>query len=109
MNMQCKTMLILSDLGYLLRSGLLLQFLGLFRLFESVYMILRTLLLESVTDLCSGYIMSVCSWISMLILPLMYESCLIRFGSMCFVLIIFRSGNVVWKTYAEPVRISLCA
>ena len=74
MNMQCKTEFILSDLGYLLRSELLLQFLGLFRLFEFVYMIFRTLLLGSMADLCSECAMGVYSSHFMLILQYSLKS-----------------------------------
>ena len=107
MNTSCKTMIILTDLGYLFRSELLLPFLGLFRLFEPVYMISITLLCESMADLCSECVPGVYSLCFMLILQYSLESCLIRFGSMCFMFIKSRSGVIVWKTYTEPVRFSL--
>ena len=109
MNMSCKTMIILSDLGYLLRSELLLQFLGLFRLFELVYVILRTLLLKSLVDLCSEYVISVYSSSCMLILQYSLESCFLSTGSAYLTYLMLRSSTGLWKTFAEPVRFSLCA
>ena len=97
MNMQCKTEFILSDLGYLLRSGLLLQFLVSFRLFGSVYMVLRTLMLESVVDLYSE--MFICRY-----LP---GSCSEYTGFAFFLFIILRFSTVMWITFTEPVRFSL--
>ena len=102
-------MILLSDLGYLFRSELLLKFLGSLRLFELVYMILRTLLLESMVDLCSECVTSVYSLSFMFILRFALESCLICTGSAYSILIMFRSGTVLWNTFAEPVRFSLCA
>ena len=109
MNMQCKTEFILSDLGYLFRSELLLQFLGLFRLFESVYMVLRTLLLESTVDLCSEYALGVYPSIFMLIFRYSLESCFACNGSAFFLLITFKSDVDMWKTFTEPVRFGLIA
>ena len=102
-------MIILSDLGYLLRSELLLRFLGLFRLFEPVYIILSTLIRESMVDLCSGYVMSVCSLIFMLILHITLDSCLVRTRSAYSMIITLRSDANEWKTFAEPVRFGLFA
>ena len=104
MNTSCKTMMILSDLGYLFRSGLLLQFLVSFRLFESVYVILRTLMLESMVDLYSEYTASVYPSISMFIFRYLLGSCFACTGFALSLIIILRSSTVVWKTFTEPVR-----
>ena len=109
MNMQCKTELFLSDLGYLFRSGLFLQFLGLFRLFGSVYVILQTLMHESVVDLYSEYTASVYPSISMFIVRYLLGSCFACTGSALSLIKILRSSTVVWKTYTEPVRFGLLA
>ena len=102
-------MILLSDLGYLFRSELLLKFLGLSRLFELVLVILRTLLFESMVDLCSEYVMSVYSSSFMLILQYSLESCFVCTGSTCLMSLMFKSGTIFWKTFAEPVRFSLCS
>ena len=105
--MKCKTMILLSDLGYLFRSELLLQFLGLFRLFELDYARLRTLLFESMVDLCSECVMRVYSSSFMLILQYSLESCFVYTGSAFYMSLMFRSSTILWKTFAEPVRFSL--
>jgi len=97
-------MIILSDIGYLLRSELLSQFLGLFRLSELVNVILRTLIRKSVANLCSGYVMSVYALIFMIVLRCTLESCLISTGSGNSLCIMFRSGAELRNTFAEPVR-----
>ena len=109
MNMSCKTMILLSDLGYLFRSELLLKFLGLFRLFELVLVILRTLLFKSMVDLCSECVTSAYSLSFMFILRFALESCFVCTGSAYFMLMMFRSGIDLWKSFAEPVRFSTCA
>ena len=108
MNMQCKTEFILSDLGYLFRSGLLLQFLGLFRLFERVYMILRVLLLESMVDLYSEYTASIYPSISMFIFRYLLGSCLACTGFACLMSRLFKSSTILWNTFVEPVRFNPC-
>ena len=74
-------MILLSDLGYLFRSELLLKFLGLFRLFELVLVILRTSLFKSTVDLRSESVTSVYSLSFMLILQFSLESCFLCTGS----------------------------
>ena len=104
MNTSCKTMFILSDLGYLFRSGLLLQFLVSFRLFESVYMILRTLLCEPMADLCSEYVFGVYPSSFTFMFRYSLESCFTCTGSVVFMFLMFRSGTDMWNTFTEPVR-----
>jgi len=104
MNTSCKTMIILSDLGYLFRSELPLLFLGLFRLFEPVFMILRTLLFESMVDLCSECAMGVYPSSFTFMFRYSLESCLACTGSAVFMLLMFRFCTDVWNTFTEPVR-----
>jgi len=100
---------ILSDLGYLFRSGLLLQFLVSFRLFESVYVVLRTLMLESVVDLNSEYTASLYPLISMFIVRYLLGSCSACTGTAFYLIKTLKSNTDVWKTYTEPVRFGFLA
>jgi len=100
-------MFILSDLGYMFRSELFLQFLSLFRLFELDLVILRTLLRKFMVDLRSECVMSVYSSSFALILQHSLESCFVSARSVNLLSLMFRSNTVLWKTFAEPVRFSL--
>ena len=102
-------MILFTDLGYLFRSELLFTFLDLSRVFELDYMILRTLLFRSMVDLCSGCVTSAYSSSFMFISRFAFESCFVCTGSAYFMLLMFRSGTVLWKSFAEPVRFSTCA
>ena len=93
----------------MLRSELLLQFLGLFRLFELVYMILRTLLLDFMVDLCSECAMGVYPSSFAFIFRYSLESGFACTGSALSLIIILRSSTVMWKTFTEPVRFGLPA
>ena len=57
-----------------------------------------------VTDLCSECVESAYPLSFMFISRFAFESYFVCTGSAYFMLLMFRSGIVLWKTFAEPVR-----
>ena len=98
---------IVTVLKYLFRSEFLFSFLGFFRMFELEYTFWE-LLLSFMVDSCSVCSVIADSMCFMLMLRFVMDSCFVITGSMYYMLLLLRFGDVLWNAFAEPVRF-ICA